>query len=51
MSTERCETRLWQDFDGLRCNRPADHPGAHRYAASEAPDRHDLTEPSGHREG
>ena len=36
--SETCEHRLWDDFDGLRCNRPAGHYGGHRYAASECPD-------------
>ena len=46
-----CDTRLWHDVDGLVCVRDEGHLGAHQYVATWAPDGHDLSEPSGHREG
>lgn len=39
-----CTHQLWGAADGLRCLRTDDHDTGHTYAASEAPDRHDLTE-------
>ena len=42
----RCRQTLWADLDAPRCIRE-EHDGAHVYAASDAPDRHDTTEPHG----
>lgn len=39
----RCNHRLWQDVDGVRCTREAGHRAGHTYLSgdgSACPDRH-----------
>ena len=46
-----CNHPLWQDVAAVRCVRESGHRDGHVYHSSQTSDRHDLTEPSGHKEG
>lgn len=51
MTTFDCPAHPFGEATGLDCQRRDVHDRGHVYAASDAPDRHDLTEPRGHAHG
>lgn len=48
---ETCAFPLWLAETAVRCVRPLGHRDGHVYHSSQPVDRHDLTEPHGHKEG